>query len=244
MIDVVQSYGFDGVDFDIEDPLPSNTTAETFASQLLSFLQQVRAGLPSSLISITIPGQSWGQYWQYLAQEVAATPGLVDYINFMEYDIWINPSLPSTSNQYQQQIMADITTYTSPTTTAPAPNYAPGWGLPVPLVQTGLMGGYDDLGHYLTPEASSNLSSMAEDLGLYGIMFWDLDRDAGTNASPPTTDQPPYTYSDTIRSSLLNPISTSRFTPAKSTKASFSKNCGRQTLFLKYLPPPHGAPAH
>ena len=117
---IVEAYNLDGVDFDIEDTQPADCTAQQFASDLISFLQQVRSGLGAGkTLSITIPAQGWGTYWYYLATGVAAIAGLVDYINFMEYDIWVNPSIT-----YAQQIQADISTYHADPSTAPGPNYS------------------------------------------------------------------------------------------------------------------------
>lgn len=73
---VINAFDIEGVDFDIEDPQPSSSTAQEFATQLTTFLQQVRSALPNKTITLTIPAQGWGQYWQYLAQTVAAIPGL------------------------------------------------------------------------------------------------------------------------------------------------------------------------
>jgi GH18 family chitinase len=234
VISVVNTYNFDGVDFDIEDQQPSSSTAQQFASQLISFLQAVRAGLPDKIISITIPGQGWGQYWQYLAQDAAAIPGLIDYINFMEYDIWIN-----SSGTYSQQIAADILTYQSPPDTSPPPNWSPGWGIPVALIQMGLMPGDDDLQHDLTLDAAEGLAQTAVNQGLYGVMTWDIDRDAGTDPNPPTNASP-YAFSSGIREVLETGTAASN--PYHQQRMVNKRIRPTQVDFIRQSVPPHGAP--
>ncbi len=235
VIDVVSQYGFDGVDFDIEDPLPSGTTPDEFAAQLINFLQYVKNGLPSGkIISITIPGQGWGTYWMPLAQQAAAM-NLVDYINFMEYDIWVNPTLPE---GYPEQITADITTYSAPTNTSPAPNYAPGWGIPLHYIQLGLMPGDDDNGQFLSVSDAASLAANAAKEDLVGVMTWDLDRDAQTDPHPPLGDAEPYEYTTTIREALTTPSKlTKPFGKKRKTKGNLTP-----LLFIRQFPPPHGAP--
>lgn len=199
---VINTLSLDGVDFDIEDPLPSQSSATQFASQLTTFLQGVREALPNVEITLTIPAQAWGQYWQYLAQNVAAL-GIVDAINFMEYDIWINNDL---STGYVGQIEADIITYTSPTAESPAPNWAPGWGIHPNLIQVGVMPGNDDSAQDFTPAAANTIAQFALDYGLYGVLMWDIDRDSNYNQTPEPWigSDPAYQYSNIIRGVLLS----------------------------------------
>lgn len=202
VVNVVTTLGLDGVDFDIEDPLPQQSTATQFASQLTTFLQKVREGLPGYEITLTIPAQAWGQYWQYLAQNVASL-GIVNAINFMEYDIWINPDL---STGYSGQIEADIITYTSPTTESPPPNWAPGWGISPSIVQVGVMPGNDDLQNNLTPTDAQTVAQFALDDGLYGVLMWDIDRDSNYDQTPTPWigSNPAYQYSNIIRDVLFS----------------------------------------
>lgn len=244
IISTIQTYGFDGVDFDIEDPNLSNdpTVQQTFANELITFLGYVRAGLPNSIISLTIPAQGWNTYWYYLATQAANTPCLVNCINFMEYDIWVNGSL---SQGYPEQIAADITTYTSATTTSPAPNYSPGWGIPIQMIQIGLMPGNDDISDNLTVNGASSLASLAQDSGAFGVMTWDLDRDAGYGdpKMTPSVTYPSYSYSIAIQEALANPqpISNFHFTP---NLVSRSRSVSVQTPFIPQSPPQHGAPSN
>lgn len=233
----VQYYELDGVDFDIEDPQPASSSKEEFAAQLITFLQAVRTGLPTSIISITIPGQGWNSYWQNLAQSVGTSTGLVDYISFMEYDIGV-------SGTYPDQIVSDIKTYTSTQDEYLPTNYSPGWNIPISLVQLGLMGGSDDLGNILTTSAAESLTSVAADEGLYGVMFWDLDRDAGTTPNDcqpevPPTDADPYAFSNAIRQAILDPTPIENFS---SYLPAVRKTNTMQKALIKYPPPPHGAP--
>lgn len=241
--EVVNSYGFDGVDFDIEDPLPAGTTAQQFADQLYTFLSGVRQALPEKIISLTIPGQGWNTYWEILAKQVAAT-NTVNYINFMEYDIWIGAS------SYVAQIEADIITYTSPTNTNPAPNYAPGWGIPANLIQLGLMPGNDDGGQYLSLSDANTLTLFAITEGLVGVMTWDLDRDAGTNPTPPL-GTPPYAYSNEIRDTLYAPpqdalqaTDPAINTQEESHRHGHHRHQTEPAKFKRQLPPLHGAPGN
>ena len=236
--DVVTSYNFEGVDFDIEDPLPTGSTSDEFANQLFTFLTQVRGALPDKIISLTIPGQGWGTYWKILAQMVAEA-GTVDYINFMEYDIWIGAA------SYPEQIKADIVTYTSPTNTSPAPNYTVGWGIPFKMVQLGLMPGNDDTSQFLTVSDAEDLTTYAISNSLFGVMTWDLNRDAGTNPVPSLNGASPYAYSNAIRNLLYSQAllkDKSKVIKVNKLNRSKKKARMRRPPFDRNAPPLHGAP--
>jgi GH18 family chitinase len=233
---VVTNYDFDGVDFDIEDSLPATSSAEEFADQLFNFLTQVRRALPNKIISLTIPAQGWGTYWKILAKKVAEAR-TVDYINFMEYDIWVGA--PS----YSAQIEADILTYTSPIGTFPAPNYSEGWGIAASLIQLGLMPGRDDTNRDLTLDDAKTLTHYAVSNGLVGVMTWDLNRDAGI-IDPAN----PYKYSTAIREILSQiPLlgNVFLFPPPKQKHFIKSRKKARKLRppFERQSPPLHGAPA-
>lgn len=254
-----------GLDFDIEDPQPSSSTAKQFASDLMNFLTKVRELIhEGQIISITIPAQGWSQYWQYLAQKAndattvvnGKSVQVVDYINFMEYDIWVNPEIdaPNQEDRYAKQILADIVTYTSPTTEYPAPNWSQGWGIDPAKIQLGLMPANDDTGQNLTVDNAGQLASIStqNQFGkpLYGIMIWDLDRDALTDLNPNTPTNPttlpsvPYTYSQTIREALKNPVlsnSMVRFINLTGKKKARRLFTCPARLHRKF-PPLHGAP--
>lgn len=202
VLNVISAYHLDGVDFDIEDAQPSGFTPQQTATDIINFLQLVRNGLPAGkTLTITIPGQAWApSYWFYLATGVAAINGLVDSINFMEYDIWVNPAIT-----FADQISADLTTYTSPSSTSPAPNYSAGWNLPPSLVVLGIMPGCDDTKNYLSVSDTQQLISVTDSMGLLGMMTWDLDRDAGSVQTPTCSTYPSnYEYIQTIRNPILD----------------------------------------
>lgn len=260
----------DGVDFDIEDPQPATInnfsySAQDFADDLMVFLTKVRQQIDADRkISITIPAQGWGQYWQYLAQKCndattvvnGQTVQVVDYINFMEYDIWVNPEIdaPNQEDRYAKQIIADLVTYTSSTAESPPSNWAPGWGLNPAKIQLGLMPANDDTGQNMTVANAGKLASIStqNEFGapLYGIMIWDLDRDALTDLNPNTSTNPstlpstPYTFSQTIREALANPGSPNKLlrflhlTGKKKARCHFSF----PSLSQRRFPPMHGAP--
>lgn len=236
VVSVVVGNNLDGVDFDIEDPQPAGVTPQQFASQLITFLQDVRNSLPAGkTISITIPAQGWNTYWYYLATQAAAIPGLIDYINFMEYDIWVNGSIT-----YPEQILADILTYTSSPSTSPPPNYSPGWGIPADIVQLGLMPGCDDNQHFLSLSDAESLATAAIKRGLYGVMTWDLNRDAGSDNTPTCSTYPSnYEYSTGIRNMFgllfASLTHTYNLLPQVHRQVTHQK-------FVKQFPPNHGSP--
>lgn len=261
---------FDGVDFDIEDPQPYTInglpySAADFAADLLRFLTKVRQGLKTGqTISITIPAQGWGQYWQYLAQLVnnattnvgESTVQVVDYINFMEYDIWVNQDIqaPNQEERYASQISADLLTYTSSTNEAPPTNWALGWGINPAKIQLGLMPANDDTAQNMTVGNSAKLASLATTsqygVPLYGVMIWDLDRDALTDLNPNTptnpTTLPPnaYTFSQAIREALANPQKVNKLNRLykKLLKNRGYYNDTFPPQSAKQYPPLHGAP--
>jgi hypothetical protein len=259
-----------GVDFDLEDPQPSTInnfsySPNDFATDLMTFLTKVRQLIGSDqVLSITIPAQGWGQYWQYLAQKANTattivngnTVPVVDYINFMEYDIWVNQEIdaPNQEDRYAKQILADLVTYTSSPSASPPPNWAQGWGINPEKIQLGLMPANDDTGQNLTVANAGKLASITttDEFGkpLYGVMIWDLDRDALTDLNPnsptnPTTLPPtPYTFSQAIREALINPGSPNKFlrfihlTAKKKARHQFTAPSKSQ----RHFPPLHGAP--
>ncbi len=206
----------DGVDFDFEDAQPTTIngqpySAKNFADDLYHFLVLVREGLPEKTISITIPGQGWGTYWEQLAKLAGSdtqknTP--VDSVNFMEYDIYVTPNFT-----YSEQIYGDLLTYTSQPSETPSPNWAPGWGINPSKIQLGLMPGNDDIKNILSVDDAESLATIAassDKFGkpLYGVMTWSLNREALTDANPHTDNNPStlfspaYQYSASIRAVL------------------------------------------
>ncbi len=238
VVSVVTGNNLDGVDFDVEDPQPAGTTPQQFATDLIAFLRDVRSGLPAGkTLSITIPAQGWNTYWFYLATGAAAVPGLIDYISFMEYDIWVNGSIT-----YPQQIEADILTYSSSPSTSPPPNYSPGWGIPPALIQLGLMPGCDDNQHFLSLADAEDLTNRAVTQGLHGVMTWDLNRDAGSVNTPSCSTYPSgYEYSRGIRDALASLLQLSQ--PTYSLYPQGKRQITLQ-MFTREPPPNHGSPSN
>ncbi|HSW87047.1 MAG TPA: glycoside hydrolase family 18 protein [Rhabdochlamydiaceae bacterium] len=167
----VAYYNLDGVDLDIEDnPNPQ---------QEITFIQQLRQNLGSGkIITLTVPGQDWNGT---PATVIPAVKNAVNFYNFMEYDIWIDPNLGMIGT-----IQSDIATYQTR------------WGLSPGQIQLGLMPGNDDEGHYLSVQDAQNLAAWAKQQGLAGVMTWDLDRDYKGQ-----TGQGPFTYSIDIMNVLF-----------------------------------------
>ncbi len=244
----------DGVDFDIEDPQPTTIngqpySAKDFADDLYNFLTLVREGLQDKTISITIPGQGWGTYWEQIAKlassknKITLADAPVDSVNFMEYDIYVTPGYT-----YAQQITGDLVTYTSLPSNAPSPNWTPGWGINPEKIQLGLMPGNDDIKNILSVDDAKDLASIASTENkfgapLYGVMTWSLDRDALTDTNPntasnPTTlTPPPYQYSNAIRSILNRPKPYFKLIRTNYKKR---KVAIYPSLFERQAPPPHG----
>lgn len=238
---VMNSYPFDGIDFDFEER--PNIPAAEFAAQLFTFLTAVREKLPDAILSLTIPGQGWGAYWEILAKKVgdAARAGNspVNYINFMEYDIWV-----ANGQTYPGQIKADIETYTSSSDVTPPTNGLPGWDIPPKIVQLGLMPGNDDTGQYLSVDDAEALTRYAISSGLVGVMTWDINRDAGTRPIPPLGTAP-YAYSNGIQN-ILNSTMIKDHSKYKRKFAIQVKTKGKARKiplnFVRPEPfPPHGA---
>jgi len=245
----------DGVDFDVEDPQPTTVngqpySAQDFANDLYTFLILIRAGLPGKIISITVPGQGWGTYWELIAKLASSkntttqTDAPVDSVNFMEYDIYVTPGY-----SYAQQIYGDVFTYTSLPSVAPSPNWTPGWGIDPGKVQLGLMPGNDDINNILSVSEAASLAAIAtsQKFGnpLYGVMTWSLNRDALTDLNPntptnPTTlVSPPYQYSNAIRLALRHPQNIFKRVRSQFRK----KRVGPfPSLFIRQAVPPHGYP--
>lgn len=146
--DAVKEYNLDGVDLDVED--------KGDMSLLAKLIHDLRIDLgPDKTISLTPMGQDWA-----LGDFLKSVQDDVDYFNFMEYNIWVDPSM-----SYAEQIKWDIDFYIN------------NWGLSPEKIHLGLMPGYDDMGHYLSESDAKDLAAWAKERGLTGVMIWSLDRD-------------------------------------------------------------------
>lgn len=197
----ISKYGLDGIDFDIED----RGVASDFPDLAAALLKQIHENLPNTEISLTVPGQPWGQYWVSLIQKSIDS---VDHVNFMEYDIWIDKSgegTDGTPKTYATQIQWDINYYIS------------NFGIPPDKIKLGLMPGRDDIGNNLTLKDAETLAKRSKGVGLQGIMTWDLNRDyAGQDGMGRDA------FSDAIRKALSASSTVDQFnvqSPLKGAKA-------------------------
>jgi chitinase len=154
---MLNSCGFDGVDFDIED---SYTTAPAdFAVQAASLINTLRSLNSNLYITLTTPAQAWGD-GMYQQDLLNMTVGNINAWQPMEYDLWIAPS-----NTYYSQIQWDIDYYINT------------WKVIPSKIVLGLMPGQDDMEHELTLQDTLNLTSISQGLGLQGVMTWDINFD-------------------------------------------------------------------
>jgi len=154
---MLNSCGFDGVDFDIED---SYTTVPTdFAVQAASLINTLRSLNSGLYITLTTPAQAWGD-GMYQQDLLNMTVGNINAWQPMEYDLWIDPS-----NTYYSQIQWDINYYINT------------WKVSPSKIVLGLMPGQDDMKHDLTLQDALNLTSISQALGLQGLMTWDINFD-------------------------------------------------------------------
>ena len=176
---VLNTCGFDGVDFDIEDSylnVPSN-----FANQSASLINTLKSLNNNLYITLTTPAQAWamGCYQQQLLN---LTFGNLSVWQPMEYDLWIDPT-----SDYYNQIQYDINFYIN------------SWSVNPSKIILGLMPGKDDMGRDLTLQNALNLTSFALDKNLMGVMTWDANIDGnGVDGNAP------YAYSMGIQSLLNN----------------------------------------
>jgi chitinase len=176
---VLNTCGFDGVDFDIEDSylnVPSN-----FANQAGSLINTLKSLNNNLYITLTTPAQAWamGCYQQQLLN---LTFGNLSAWQPMEYDLWIDPT-----SDYYNQIQYDINFYIN------------SWSVNPGKIILGLMPGKDDMGRDLTLQNALNLTSFALDKNLMGVMTWDANIDGnGVDGNAP------YAYSMGIQSLLNN----------------------------------------
>jgi len=174
---VLQTCGFDGVDFDIEDSA-SNVPADfaTTAASLINTLKSINGGLN---ITLTTAAQAWspGCYQQQLLN---LTIGNLTAWQPMEYDLWV-----ASGSDYYSQVQFDILYYLNT------------WSVNPAKIILGLMPGKDDLGRDMTLQMALNLTSFAKEKGLQGVMTWSANIDrAGPDGNSP------YAYSKGIQSML------------------------------------------
>lgn len=151
IVAIVEDYGFDGCDLNIQESQSTNV----FATQVLAIIQNIRLSLPSTMITLTIPGQKWNTYYQSL---VIRAYSYLDTINFMEYNLWIEFN-------YISQVQSDIYHYRNI------------WKIPVEKISVGLLPGLDNQGRNMTLEMTISLTTWAKTQGFYSMTIWDSNRD-------------------------------------------------------------------
>lgn len=175
--EIVQTCGFDGIDFDIEDAaanVPSN-----FANQAASLINTLRSLNSTLLITLTTAAQAWAP-GTYQLPLLNLTIGNLTAWQPMEYDLWVDPS-----STYTAQIQYDINYYLTT------------WGVSPMKLILGLMPGRDDTSKDLTLQDALNLTAFAKEKGLQGVMTWDANNDGkGCDGNAP------YAYSMGIQSML------------------------------------------
>jgi hypothetical protein len=204
---VLNTCGFDGVDFDIEDPgsgVPSDFVNNT--SSLINTLRSLNSNL---YITLTTAAQAWApDMWQQ--QVINYTIGNLNAWQPMEYDLWISPSkLNPTPHDTNSQKIINVRD-TKPRFNVIPPNtdyynqvqydinyYITTWGVNPDKIVLGLMPGKDDLGHDLSLENALNLTTFATQQGLHGVMTWDANND-----SHGIDNNAPYAYNMGISSQL------------------------------------------
>jgi chitinase len=174
---IAQLCGFDGIDFDIEDSY--TIVPQNFANQAASLINTLKNLNPNLYITLTTPAQAWtsGCYQQTL---INLTIGNLDAWQPMEYDLWIDPT-----HTYLQQIQWDINYYITT------------WSISPNKLILGLMPGNDDMKHDLTLQDTLNITTMAKNLQLKGVMTWNANID-----STGPDGNAPYTFSLGIQSIL------------------------------------------
>ena len=174
---VLNTCGFDGVDFDIEDPGASSPS--DFVNNTSSLINTLRSLNNNLHITLTTAAQAWAPgMWQQPV--INMTIGNLNAWQPMEYDLWVDPT-----TDYFNQIEYDINFYINT------------WSVDPNKIVMGLMPGLDDMKRNLSLQDALNLTTFAEQKGLQGVMTWDANNDSmGVDGNAP------YAYSMGIISQL------------------------------------------
>lgn len=155
---IIINYGFDGVDFDIEDyylNVPNDFAYQ--ASLLINTLRNLNNNL---YITLTTSAQAWIQGC-YQLELINLTINSINAWQPMEYNLLID-----INSTYYKQIHFDINFYLL------------NWNIPPNKLILGLMIGYDDNNNNLTLEDVINLTSFGISNNLQGIMTWNANIDS------------------------------------------------------------------
>ena len=203
-ISYIQTYNFDGLDFDVE--------AGT-GQRLPNIVKIIKAKYPNLIISLTVPSTGPAgitTQMTALGQQLYKE-GALNYVDLMNYDqYWTQPgctysTTDMNSSCYVQNIQATT-------------NIIEQWGVDAAkakqMVSNGIMIGYaDDAGSnsdkIVTPQLAGILTNWLKTNGYGAVMTWGLSRDqsatkAGDNLAETTgmTGIAPQTYTNTIIQNL------------------------------------------
>ncbi|KAM5505126.1 putative chitinase [Microsporum canis] len=84
-VDLIKSYGFDGIDIDWEYPAADDRGGHTYdIKNYVTLLKELRAAIgPKALLTVAIPAS----YWYLRGFDLPGMAKYVDWFNFMSYDI-------------------------------------------------------------------------------------------------------------------------------------------------------------
>jgi len=151
----VVAFGFDGVDLDIEDwSVDPNLEVDMIA--------KLRSNLGSNyIISLTVPGNA---FWDPVQDAIAGSTSYVDYFNFMEYGITIEPG-----NSFIGQVYENLE------------NYIDAFSLYSDQINVGFSPVSGDSTSYISVESLAGLIedwSSPLNFTIRGTMLWSLDLDS------------------------------------------------------------------
>ncbi|MBS0653748.1 MAG: glycoside hydrolase family 18 protein [Verrucomicrobia bacterium] len=95
--EAIATYGFDGVDLDIED-WSVDPNLEVF---MIAMIRELLGN--ERIISLTVPGDT---FWYPVQTAIAGSIGFVDYFNFMEYGIDLE-----NGNSFVEQVAQNVNAY-------------------------------------------------------------------------------------------------------------------------------------
>lgn len=156
--ELVDIYGFDAVDFDVERPL-ENIPEDYVQKQakLINLLRDLKGDL---FIQVSIASQSWTKE-DFAESLLKLTLDAVDVVCFLEWDLWLDDK-----HTYAQQVRFDIDYYEK------------FWKIPYDKMAVGVCLGLDSLERTFTLENLKWLSIWAKQKKLKGLMLWDLSSDS------------------------------------------------------------------
>ena len=100
MMNIIKSYGYDGLDIDYEFPQGGSNTRKNF----VYFMQQMRSKLDALgksngkeyILSMAVPGGTWA----FSLFDMVSLSQYVDYFNIMNYDLYVGSSTAGTTHHH------------------------------------------------------------------------------------------------------------------------------------------------